>query len=294
MQIGMQIDCVADLQASLGEGPLWDPARGVLWWLDIRGAKLHRHHADSGINHCQPLDCRLTALGLAAGGGLVACGDRGFVRLRVDPDLRVSIMEVLAVPAEHAGNRFNDGKVDEHGCFWAGTMDDAEQTARGALYRLQGDGRLRQVRDGIRVPNGPCFLADGTLLTTDTAEGVITALQLDAAGVPVAERTFARFTSGDGFPDGMTVDAQDHVWVAFWDGWCLRRLSPAGEVVARIDLPVQRPTCPAFGGELLQQLYVTSARVGLAAADLTRQPLAGGLLRLEPGVCGRPAPCFDG
>jgi sugar lactone lactonase YvrE len=290
----MQIHCVAAVRAALGEGALWDSARGLIWWLDIRAAVLHRHDVATGANHAQALDCRLTALGLTQRNELIACGDRGFVRLRMTDDHAVHLGEVLASPPERVGNRFNDGKVDHHGRFWAGTMDDAELAAHGSLYRLDASGAVKQVRTGITVPNGPCFLADGTMLTTDSPRRCITAVQLDSAGDPLTERVFARFSATEGYPDGMTVDADDYVWVAFWDGWCVRRLSPAGRVVAEIPLPVQRPTCPVFGGPHLRQLYVTTASTGLSRGALDRQPLAGGLLRFEPGVPGRPMPRFAG
>jgi len=288
----MQIQCVAASRAQLGEGALWDGARALIWWVDIRSATLHCHHVTTGANHAQPLECRLTALGLTRGSELIGCGDRGFVRLSVAADLRVHISEVIAVLEERTGNRFNDGKTDAHGRFWAGTMDDAERGAHGALYRLDGGGVVTRIRTGLTVPNGPCFLEDGTVLITDSPRRRITALQVDRAGEPVGEREFARFSAAQGYPDGMTVDADNHVWVAFWDGWCVRRLSPAGQVVAEIPLPVQRPTCPAFGGNALTQLYITTATTGLSKAALARQPLAGSLLRCEPGVQGRPAGRF--
>lgn len=286
--------CIAPVGAVLGEGPLWDGDRRVVWWVDIKAPAIHVHQVESGANNIQPLDFRVTALGLCEDGNLVASSDKGFVRLRVGEDLSVSVAEVITTVAEPAGNRFNDGKVDAAGRFWAGTMDDAEQEARGALYRLDGAGRVTCVRQGIMVHNGPAFLSDGTMLTTDSAHGTITAVTLDAAGNPVAERPFARFTPEQGYPDGMAVDADDHVWVAFWDGWCLRRLSPSGDIVAEIALPVQRPTCPVFGGAKLDRLYVTSATVGLDSDALAVQPMAGGLLALDPGVRGGAPARFAG
>jgi xylono-1,5-lactonase len=290
----MQVYCVADAHAELGEGPLWDADRGLLWWVDIKGKTLHSHHPASGDNRCQRLEQRLTALGMARGGDLIACGDQGFVRLRVDLELRARVAEVIACPAERAGNRFNDGKIDAHGRFWAGTMDDAEAGAQGCLYWIDAGHRPQAVRSGIRVPNGPCFLADGTVLTSDTARGIISALDVDVDGQVRSERVFAHFGPEHGYPDGMTVDAQDHVWIAFWDGGCLRRLSPRGQVVQEVPLPVRRPTCPAFGGPDLDQLYVTSACTGLSDAELGHQPWAGGLLRVDVGVRGRAPGCFNG
>jgi len=282
----MQIRCAARDQAQLGEGALWDSERAVLWWVDIRSARIHCYHADSGTAQAQQLSCRLTALGLTHDGDLIACGDRGFVRVKVGADLQVSIQEVIAAPVERAGNRYNDGKVDPQGHFWAGTMDDAEQGAYGALYRLDPRGGVRCVRRGMSVPNGPCFLADGTILSADSARRQIMALQLNATGEVEREWEFTRFSPDQGFPDGMTVDAENHVWVAFWDGWCVRRLAPDGAIVQEVSVPVQRPTCPAFGGPQLSQLYLTTARVGIDPQSLASQPLAGSLLMLEPPVRG--------
>jgi sugar lactone lactonase YvrE len=288
------MSCVTSVRARLGEGPLWDAARRVVWWLDIKGPAIHAYEVTTGVNRTQPLDFRITALGLARDGQMVAAGDPGFVRLAVAPDLTVTVIEVLARVDEHPGNRFNDGKIDSRGDFWAGTMDDNEQAARGSLYRLRKNGQLSAVRTGISVPNGPTFLADGTVLTTDSVRRLITALALDESGNPISERVFAQFQPAHGYPDGMTVDAEDHVWIAFWDGWCVRRLSPEGEIVTQIALPVQRPTCPVFAGDSLDQLYVTSATIGLSPAALDQQPLAGGLLRLVPGAIGCKQGVFGG
>lgn len=289
----MTITAVSPAGAKLGEGALWDPDREILWWVDIKAPALHVHHAPSGANHQQQLPFRLTALGLARGGMLVASGDPGFVRLAVADDFSVSVDKVIATIDEPAGNRFNDGKVDGEGRFWAGTMDDAEQVARGSLYRFDRDGTVTAIRSGIMVPNGPAFLADGTMLVTDSAAQRITAVTLDASGAAVAERPFASFTPEQGYPDGMAVDAENHVWIAFWDGWCLRRLSPGGRIVREIALPVQRPTCPAFGGRDLDRLYITSATVGLTPDALAQQPLAGALLCLT-GEAGRSPTRFAG
>jgi D-xylonolactonase len=290
----LDISCVSAAGASLGEGPLWDPSHGVIWWVDIKSSALHAHHVATGANRTQSLPYRLTALGLAADAGLVAIGDAGLVRLSVAADLQVSSIEIIATIALSPGMRCNDGKVDAAGRFWAGNMEDAERTTFGSLYRIDGQRRVTTVRSAIGVPNGPCFFADGTMLTTDSARGCITALTLDDDGNPLAEREFARFTPRQGSPDGMTVDAEDHVWIAFWDGWCLRRLTRTGKIIAEIGLPVQRPTCPVFGGTALNQLFITTATTGLSAEQRQAQPFAGGLLRLQPGIIGRGSPVFAG
>ncbi len=109
---------------------------------------------------------------------------------------------------------------------------------------------------------------------------------VDEDGALSDRRIFARFGEGDGYPDGMTVDAEDCLWIAFWDGWCVRRFSPSGECIAKFDLPVQKPTSCAFGGPGLRSLYVTSASIALSPSELTEQPCAGGLFMLDTGCVG--------
>jgi sugar lactone lactonase YvrE len=166
-------------------------------------------------------------------------------------------------------------------------MDDREEEAVGTLYRLDPDRSCVAIDEGYKVTNGPAFSPDSrTLYHTDSARQVIYAFDLRADGSVGARRELARFGNGDGYPDGMTVDSEGCLWVAFWDGWCLRRLSPEGERLQEIALPVQRPTSCAFGGPGLDQLYVTSASINLDADELALQPCAGGLLLLEAPVNG--------
>ncbi len=185
------------------------------------------------------------------------------------------------------GNRFNDGKVDRAGRFWAGTMDDREEEARGTLYRLDPDLSWSAVDSGYMVTNGPAFSPDGrTMYNTDSARRLIYAFDVDEDGVVGNRRPFARFKDEDGYPDGMTVDAEACLWVAFWDGWCIRRLSPDGELLQTVEIPVEHPTSCAFGGPALDRLFVTSARIGLNENARAVQPLAGALFMIETSVRG--------
>ena len=137
------------------------------------------------------------------------------------------------------------------------------------------------------MTNGPAFSIDGhRLYHTDSGRQTVYAFDLDAHGNAANRRVFAQFGAGDGYPDGMTVDADGCLWIAFWDGWCVRRLSPQGDCLKKVAVPVQRPTSCAFGGELLDDLFITSARRDLAAAELALQPQAGGVFRCRPGVTG--------
>ncbi len=285
------VGCIANVKAVLGEGPVWVEREQALYWVDIKGRRLFRRSFAGELTEWHtPL--RVCSLAPRAAGGFVAGTERGFAW--VDPDQ--SRYEPFANPEpDRPTNRFNDGKLDRAGRFWAGSMDDAEKSAAGALYRLDPGRDPVRIDDDYRVTNGPAFSPDGrTMYHSDSARQLIYAFDLDETGAASSKRQFARFGEGEGYPDGMTVDSEGFLWVAFWDGWCLRRFSPAGELLAEIEVPVQRPTSCTFGGPDLDRLFVTSARIGLDDAALAAQPYAGGLFVLQPGASGVADTQFQG
>jgi len=274
---------VADVHAVLGEGPLWVAATQSLWWVDIKGRKLFRLRSGQRLDQW-PTPFRIGSIAPRESGGFIAGTEHGFAH--VDPE--AGRFELLFDPEEdRPTNRFNDGKVDRQGRFFVGTMDDQEKEASGAFYRLDKTMLCRRVDDGFKVANGPAFSPDGrTMYANDSGRQVTYAYTVTPDGTPAGKREFVRWNDGDGFPDGMTVDAEGCLWIAFWDGWCIRRIAPDGKVLRQIDLPVARPTSLAFGGLMLDQLYVTSASIDLDEKALTMQPNAGGLFMLRPGVTG--------
>ncbi len=288
------VHCVDAAAALLGEGPVWVGGEAALYWVDIKGLRLHRFDPASGEARCWPTPFRIGAIAPRADGGFVGASERGFVFI----DAEISAFRVIADPEAHLpGNRFNDGKLDTLGRFWAGTMDDAEETASGAIYRLDPSLRWSRQDSGYKITNGPAFSPDGRFLYhTDSALRTVYRYTLDGQGEGAArdKTVFARFGMADGYPDGMTVDQEGCLWVAFWDGWCVRRLSPDGAPIGAVELPVQRPTSCVFGGPGFDQLFVTSATIGLDAAALAAQPLAGGLFVAAPGVRGIAPPPFAG
>ena len=196
--------------------------------------------------------------------------------------------EIVAEPEQELpDNRFNDGKVDRRGRFWAGTMDDRERQASGTLYCVEADLSWAAVDGSYRVTNGPAFSPSGKVMYhNDSARRVTYAFDIDVAGQAGNRRDFLQFGDGDGYPDGMTVDSEGCLWIAFWDGGCVRRFSPTGDWLQTIEMPVTRPTSCAFGGRDLDRLYITSASVGLDESDRGLQPNAGGLFMVIPGVQG--------
>ncbi len=211
-----QVSCVADVQAVLGEGPVWVAREGALYWVDIKGNKVFRLDEGGAVSSWHT-PVRVGSLAPRENGGFVAGTDEGFYFI----DLESGSFEPIGHPEEHLPtNRFNDGKVDRSGRFWAGTMDDEEREAAGTLYRLDPDLSWARIDEGYRVTNGPAFSPDGRrMYHNDSARQVTYVFDLDDGGSPTDRREFARFGKGEGYPDGLTVDAQGCLWVAFWDGW---------------------------------------------------------------------------
>ena len=284
------VSCIADVGAVLGEGPVWVEREQALYWVDIPEGRIFRWADGEAVRTiAAPHICSLVP---RAGGGFIGAGYDGFFAI----DLDEGVFRILVDPEPELGsNRFNDGKTDRQGRFWAGTMDRDERDASGSLYRLDTDLSWTRIDSGYRVTNGPAFSLDGrTMYHTDSALQLVYAFDLAEDGSVSGRRLFRQFGPGEGYPDGMTVDSEDCLWIAFWDGWCLRRLSPKGEVIDELAVPVQRPTSCTFGGPALDRLFITSASRGLRPEELERQPNAGGLFMTVPGVKGVAEALFAG
>ena len=285
------VRCVADVHAVLGEGPVWVEREGALFWVDIKGRKTFRLGADDKVESWET-PFRVGSIAPRASGGFIAGTDQGIAEI----DLMQGRFDLLFNPeAQLPDNRFNDGKVDPQGNFWAGSMDDLEREATGSLYRIGPDMSCRQVDTNYRVTNGPAFSPTGDILYhNDSARQVTYRFTLAPDGTVGTRETFLQFGEGEGYPDGMTVDAEGCLWIAFWDGWCLRRYSPEGALLSKLEMPVARPTSCTFGGANLDRLYITSASIDLDPDALAMQPNAGGLFMVVPGVKGTPQVAFAG
>ena len=287
------ITCVLRANALLGEGPCWDPAERVLYWVDIKGRAIHRFDPASGHDTRWAVPEPVGSLAVRARGGLVVALRSGFHFF--DPATGRTTPIVNPEP-ERAENRFNDGKTDRQGRFWAGSMHDPETQPTGCLYRLDADLSCRRLVEGLVCSNALGWSPDGrTMYHADTYYRTVWAWDFDPDSGEIANRRlFVQVPASDGAPDGATIDAEGFVWLAHWDGWRITRHDPTGCVDRVLMLPVQRPTCPAFGGPGLDVLYVTSASIDLTEAERARQPWAGGLLALDPGVRGLPEARFLG
>jgi sugar lactone lactonase YvrE len=291
MPADSNVQCVADVRASLGEGPVWVERDSALYWVDINGRKILRLSDDGELSQ-RPTPFRVGSLGPRRSGGFIAGTDQGIAEV----DLSTGRMALLFNPEEDLpDNRFNDGKVDREGRFWAGTMDDRERGSAGTLYRIDPDLRCTAIDAGYGITNGPAFSPNGRVMYhSDTLRQVTYAFDLDREGNAGNRRVFQQFGKGDGHPDGMTVDSEGCLWIAFWGGWCVRRFSPQGDLLETVEVPVEQPSSCAFGGPDLDRLYVTSATKSLDEAALAMQPKAGGLFMLSPGVRGLAEAPFAG
>jgi xylono-1,5-lactonase len=277
------VTCVWDLKAELGEGPIWHD--NVLWFVDIKGQKIHRHDPVNGgqLSFDAPEQISFLApMGPEA--DFIAGLKSGLFRFNPLMGFR----KTAAIEAEALNNRTNDATVDAKGRLWFGTMHDGEENKSGSLYRLDAKG-LTRVDTDICITNGPCVSPDGkTLYHTDTLEKVIFAYDLAEDGELSNKRVLTRFESEGVYPDGSVVDSEGFLWTALWGGAAVLRISPEGDVVARVHVPAKNATKPCFGGEDLKTLYITTARKGLSEEDLAAQPLAGGLFAIQVDVAGQP------
>lgn len=281
-----EVECVLAANAILGEGPVWDPLEECLYWIDIKRPALYRYEPRRGQTGVWLLPRPVGCATPAADGRILLADADGFAWL--DPaDGRLT--RIADPEPEHPENRFNDGKVDRAGRFWAGTLYEHEIREAGSLYRLNRDLTITRWVSGLTCPNGIGWSPDNrTLYFTDSMARTVWAHEYDfASGDLGPRRVFAELDPSDGVPDGLTVDSEGCVWSVVWDGWRVIRYRPDGTIEREIRLPVQRPTSCMFGGADLETLYVTSASVGLENA-----PLAGGLFAVRTGVKGLPETRF--
>lgn len=287
------VACAVPCENTLGEGPVWDGAEGALYWVDIQEGLLQRWDPGTDRVESWTMPERVGALALRATGGLVLALASGFALFDPETDR----LERGAAPEAHLpGNRFNDGKCDARGRFWAGTMDDAALHLTGSLYRLDPDGACAAMATGIGITNSLAWSPDNaTFYFADTLRGTIFACDFDLDGGTLGNRrVFATTDAQPGAPDGSTVDAEGYLWNAQWGGWRLVRYAPDGRIDRTVALPVAQPTSCMFGGPDLRTLYVTSASIGLQPSERDRQPWAGHVLALDVGVGGLPAARFGG
>lgn len=289
------VECVLDAKAILGEGAVWDVAEQALYWVDIEGGRVHRFDPSDGSDALYEIGERVGCLTLREGGGAVLGTQSGLFGY----DFTTRQATRLAAPeADRPDNRFNDAATDPRGRWWIGSVGMMRpQRPEAAFYRLDPDHTVTRWLDGVYTTNGLAFSPDGrTMYLSDSFPEVrmVWACDYDLdTGAPTDRRPFFDTRQVAGRPDGATVDADGCYWMAGVGGWQLVRLTPRGEVDMIVEMPVERPSRPMFGGAELATLYVTTIREGIS--DGTDQPQAGGLFAVTGlPVGGVPTPRFAG
>ena len=267
----------------LTEGPGWHAELGELLWVDILGWTVHRGRpsADGALEPVQTftLDRHPGAVAPAMAGGYVVAAGTGFLHV----DEAGAVRELAQPEAGRTDVRMNDGACDAEGRFWAGTMAFDESPGTGTLYRLELDGSCTTVLTGLTISNGIGWSPEGaTMYLADSGTGRIDAFDFEpVSGALGGRRTVVTIDEPGIAPDGLTVDEDGAIWVALWNGAEVRRYGPGGDLLATVAFPADRPTSCAFGGSDRSTLFVTTARDGLDAAALARQPDAGHVFRVD-------------
>ncbi|HAD60561.1 MAG TPA: SMP-30/gluconolaconase/LRE domain protein [Planctomycetaceae bacterium] len=272
--------------AILGEGPLWDDQAQVLWWIDIIGRRLRRFDPSNGSNQTFELPEKPGTVVLGTDGLLGLAMQTGFYSF--DPATEHLIQ--IADPDSHEPEtRFNDGKCDPKGRFWAGSMEDKETGKLiGSLYSLS-DGVCTKHFGGIGVSNGIVWNSSAdTMYYIDSPTRKVDAFDYDlTTGAVSNRRTVINVPDGLGYPDGMSIDVNDKLWVCMWHGWAVIQFDPeSGEIMQKLDVPVRNVTACAFAGPDLQELYITTSRHGNDDVGLDDQLDAGGLFHTRVNVQG--------
>jgi len=281
---------VLEARARLGEGPCWDAQAGRLYWVDIYNHRVHEVDPATGSDRFFDVGEVVACLAPASGGRLIV----GLRHHLACLDTRTRTVTPILEFETRSHVRSNDGKCDARGRFWFGTMSTAGPEA--ALYRYDPDGSLHVMETGLTVSNGLGWSPDGgTFYLTDSPAQVIYAYDFESATGRLANRRILVDLRGQAFfPDGLTVDREGCLWSAMWDGWCVIRFDAAGREKQRLPMPVQRPTCCAFGGTDLSTLFITTATVGLSEDEIERSFHSGDLFALAAQVTGCAADRFSG
>lgn len=295
-------ELVVDSRCELGECVLWCDRFETLLWTDIPNGRLWAHTPDAGATRYWDLPARLGCFGLCSDGRVLLgmakglfladpfpneAGDRGAVH-----NPRLALQPVADVEPERDDTRVNDGRADRHGNFVFGTKHEGKQGAPGSYYQFSFVHGLRRLAlPGATIPNSICFSLDGrTMYFCDSRVPEILCCDYDAGQAAVSSvRVFARIDIEGASPDGSVIDAEDCLWNAQWGAGRVARYRPDGSMERTITVPAINPSCCAFGGKSLDQLYITTAREEMDADALLRTPHAGGVYGLRvPDVRGVP------
>lgn len=286
------VELLIDAKVTLGEGPFWDADAGVLYWLDILSGQVFIYDPATGRNKSVDVGEHVGTIVPRKDGGAIVALQCGVATL----DLDTGTFDVKCDPEKDLPqNRFNDGKCDPAGRFWAGTLSYSVDEGAGSLYCVDTDFSVKRMVENVTVSNGVVWSLDEKVMYyIDSPTRCVDAFDYDKLlGEITNRRTVIRFDKRLGFPDGMTIDEEGMLWIAQWGSASVGRWDPAGgKMLAKIDVPAKEVTACALGGENLDELYITTAREHISEEELKDYPLSGGLFRVKVDVKGVPLPKF--
>lgn len=279
---GYTCELVVNHNCQLGECPVWDDRRNALLWLDILGKTLHIYDTLTQQYRQIALLTITGSIVLTDAGQVLAASRKGFSI--IDIDAGTMHEPVLDMTAQLQNLRFNDGKCDPAGRLWAGTMAMPGHELKGTVYMLDSNYDITAKIEDVKTSNGIAWnMAGDAFYYIDTPTQQVVRYHYNARSGAISQpQVVIDIPKHEGSPDGMTIDTEGMLWIALWDGYCITRWNPhTGQMLQRIELPVQKVTSCTFGGPDMNDLYITSARIGLTTADQQEQPHAGGLFVIK-------------
>jgi sugar lactone lactonase YvrE len=291
----IQAELIIDAKSVLGEGAIWDFEKKVLYWVDITSKKVHVYNPLTQTNTSISLEYMPGNVVPRKNGGLLLALENGLHFL----DEATGGLEFIDNPESHlTGNIYNDGKCDPTGRFWFGSVSrNYDIQGAGSLYTIDNKFKITKKLAGLTIANGIAWSLDNKYMYyIDTLAYEVWSFKYDPESGKIWDKKIAvSIPEIEGWPDGMTIDKEGMIWVALFGGWKVVRYNPLdGTKMEEILLPVSNVTSCAFGGENLDELYITTARHGLDEEQLINQPLAGGVFMAKPGIKGIPCCKFSG
>jgi sugar lactone lactonase YvrE len=287
------VELVIDSKSELGEGAVWNSKTGELLWINITGKILNFYKPETGNNKEMFTGQMIGTVVPSESGMVLVALQNGIYQLNPETGTKKLIID----PEENLpNNRFNDGKCDPAGRFWAGTMSINDEKKAGALYRLDSDSSIHKMVENVSISNGIVWSLNNTkMYYIDTPTQKVVAFEYDNETGEISNKKVAiEIPEEMGFPDGMTIDAEGNVWVALWGGSAVSCWNPdTGELLRTIEIPAKNVTSCAFGDNDLGTLYITTARISTSDEDLEKFPFAGGVFKIRPGVKGVEAYFFN-
>ena len=287
--MNLKAELFVDCRCELGEGPMWNPLLGRLFWFDILNQTLFSATPDGHIVDRFTFKDVVSAAAIIDRDTLAIAQAGALLKFDIAND---SFSTILPLEEEKPGNRTNDGRANPAGGFWIGTMSrrGGQDPGAGAIYQYRA-GELTTVAEGLNIPNSICFSPDSRTAYYTHPGAVIFKCSTDPqTGLPTGAWSPFVTLDGPGVADGSIVDAEGYLWNARWNGSSVLRIAPDGSIDRIVELPVSRVTCPALGGDDLKTLYITSAREGLTPEELEREPLAGSVFAVRVDVPGQVEP----